>query len=88
MRMYDLKQKEVINDCDCRRLGFVSDLLMDFEEGRITHIIVPGPGKFCGVLGRDMEYVIPFGCIRRFGEDILLVQVNAEEVLVKCRPVP
>lgn len=88
MRMYDLKQKEVINDCDCRRLGFVSDLLMDFEEGRITHIIVPGPGKFCGVLGRDMEYVIPFECIRRFGDDILLVQVNVDEVLVKCRPAP
>ncbi|MBE5921471.1 MAG: YlmC/YmxH family sporulation protein [Lachnospiraceae bacterium] len=84
MRIYDLRQKEVINDCDCKRLGFVSDLKVDLENGCITHIIVPGPGKICGVLGRDLEFVIPFECIRKIGHDIIIVAVREEDVLVKC----
>ena len=29
MRMSELKKREVINVCDCRRLGFVGDLDID-----------------------------------------------------------
>lgn len=84
MRIYDLRQKEVINEADCKRLGFVSDVILDLHNGCITHIIVPGPGRICGLLGRDMEYVIPFECIRKIGPDIMIVAVREEEVLVKC----
>ena len=44
MRICDLKQKEVINVKDCRRLGFVGDVDFDIQTGKITAIIVPGPG--------------------------------------------
>lgn len=48
MRICDLKEKEVINVCDGRRLGFVEDVEFDLCSGCITHIIVPGPCKFLG----------------------------------------
>ena len=48
MRMSELKKREVINVCDCRRLGFVGDLDIDPCSGKILAIIVPGPGCVCG----------------------------------------
>ena len=38
-------------------------------------IIIPVPGKICGILGSDGEYVIPFGCIKKIGPDIILVEI-------------
>ncbi len=84
MRLYDLKEKEVINVCDCRRLGFVSDVVFEFPSGHIAAFIVPGPGPICGIFGRDTEYVIPFSCVRQIGGDIILVDVKVEEILQKC----
>ena len=53
--------------------------------GCIEAIVVPGPGKICGVFGRDTEYIIPFKCICQIGDDIVLVNVCVEEVLKKCK---
>lgn len=85
MRVYDLRQKEVINEADCKVLGCVADVEFDAVSGCILALIIPGPGKLCGILGREMEYVIPFKSVRRIGEDIILVCVKIEEVYVKCK---
>lgn len=84
MRVCDLRQKEVINAKDCRRLGCVGDVELDMEKGCVVAIIVPGPGCFCGFLGRDKEFVIPFCDIKKVGEDIILVDVVLKDVTVKC----
>ena len=65
MRMSELKRREVINVCDCKRLGFVGDLDVDPCTGRILAIIVPGPGCVCGFLGREKEFVILLGTSAR-----------------------
>ncbi|MGN0383892.1 MAG: PRC-barrel domain-containing protein [Eubacterium sp.] len=85
MRICHLKQKEVINSVDCKRLGFVSDLEFDMGTGCIHAIIVPGPGKFLGLCGAEIEYIIPFGCIRQVGPDIILVEVDEKSVSHKCK---
>lgn len=82
-RICDLKAKEVINECTCKRLGFICDIEIDICSGCITSIIVPGPAKFCGAFGRDMEYVIPFKCIKCIGDDIVLVNINEDQMLKK-----
>jgi YlmC/YmxH family sporulation protein len=74
-RFSDLRYKEVINVNTGQRLGFVSDLEMDLEEGKLFSLIVPGPSRLGGVLGREDDYVLPWGCIRRVGEDIILVDL-------------
>lgn len=83
MRICELKQKEVINMKDCRRLGFISDLEFDCRSGCITEIIVPGTGKICGIFGRDTEYRIPFCRVCQIGPDIVLVDINDKEVPVQ-----
>lgn len=85
MRLCDLKQMEVINEADCKRLGFVSDIVMDICKGCITDLIVPCGGKFFGIFGIEKEYVIPFKCIRQIGTDIILVCVKEEDILVSCK---
>lgn len=76
MRICELKQKEVINCKDCRRLGYVGDVDFDVCTGRMVAIIVPGPGCIWGFLGREKEYVIPYCDIRQFGDDIILVDLK------------
>lgn len=86
MTICDLKQKEVINIKDCKRLGFVGDVDFDMKTGCMTALIVPGPGYICGFLGREKEYIIPFCDICQVGNDIILVDVKEKNVeeKVKC----
>ncbi|MDO4296221.1 MAG: YlmC/YmxH family sporulation protein [bacterium] len=84
MRICDLRQKEVINAKDCKRLGYVADVDFNIDSGCILAIIVPGPACFCGFLGREKEYVIPFCDIKKIGEDIILVDVAVKDVTEKC----
>ena len=72
MRICELKQREVINVKDCKRLGFVGDVDFDMD------IIVPGPGCVWGFLGREKEYIIPFCDICQIGDDIILVRLKEE----------
>ena len=83
----DLRCKEVICICDGRRLGFICDIRIELPEGRISAIIVPGPGRLFGCFGRRDDYVIPWHCIKRFGPDIVLVDIRPEECRVpRIRP--
>jgi YlmC/YmxH family sporulation protein len=75
-RSSDFRQKEVINISDGKRLGFVSDVEIDLEEGKIDAIILPGVGKLFGLLGKDNEFVIPWEKITKIGEDIILVDLD------------
>lgn len=79
MRLCELKEKQVINICDCKILGCVADILFNECTGKITDLIVPGPGRICGVFGRDMEYIIPWCRVKCIGPDIVLVELNEEE---------
>ena len=78
----DLHCKEVICVCDGRRLGFVTDALVELPEGRIAAIVVPGPCRFFGLWGRRDDFVIPWSCIKRMGPDIVLVDIKPEECRV------
>lgn len=83
MRIFELREKEVINCRDGCRLGFVCDIEFDITNGHITHIIIPGPAKVWGFIGRDHEYVISCNHIKQIGVDIILVDVDIEKCLVK-----
>jgi YlmC/YmxH family sporulation protein len=77
-RIADLRCKEVINICNGDRLGFVDDVLLDTATGKLIAIIVPGPCKCLGLFGRDDDYIIPWECIVKMGEDIILAEVRTE----------
>ena len=75
MRIYDFRQKEVINLSDGARLGYVFDAEIDAESGKIKSLIIPGQGKVLGLFGKDNEYVIPWEKIQKIGDDIVLIDM-------------
>ena len=78
IKFTELHCKEVICISDGKRLGFVCDVRVEVPEGKISAIIVPGPGKLMGLLGGRDDYVIPWSCICRIGPDIILVDVKPD----------
>ena len=69
-RFTALRRKEVINLCDGCRLGYVE---VTVPEGAVKAIIVFGPCRFFGLFGRGEEFYIPWECIQRIGDDIILI---------------
>ena len=79
-RITKLNSKEVINVRTGERYGYVGDLELDMESGRVSALVVPGRLRLLGLLGREQERVFPWHCIRRVGEDIILVDTMEGEV--------
>ena len=65
MRLCELENKEVINACDCKKLGYIVDLVIDECSGCIEAMVIPKAGKLCGFFCDGSEYIIPFKCIRK-----------------------
>ena len=76
-----MKNKEVINICDGRRLGYVVDGQIDIVQGKLLSIIVPGECNFLGI-SRGDDILIPWECIERIGDDIILVKVT--DIYQRC----
>ena len=71
--LLELRCKEVISLSDGSRFGYIGDLELDLDSGQIRALVVPGRRRFFGLLGREADRYIPWGTVRRFGEDIILV---------------
>lgn len=79
LRISDLRAREVINVIDGRRLGYIGDLDIDLEAGRVRAIVVPGHGRILGLFGRDNDVYIPWDKIVKIGEDVILVDMPSLE---------
>ena len=73
-RIADLRYKEVISVADGSRFGYVGDMEIDLDSGQVRALVVPGRRRLFGLLGREGDRYIPWGAVRRFGEDIILVE--------------
>lgn len=73
-RIAELRYKEVISVEDGSRYGYVGDMEIDLVTGQIRTLIVPGRRRFFGLFGREEDKFIPWEAVKRFGEDIILVQ--------------
>ena len=84
----ELREKEVINISDGTRYGFVGDLDVDLDAGRVRALVIPGPARFFGLFGRRDDIVIPWEDVRRFGADIILVEGTPirQKIASKGRP--
>ena len=76
VRLGDLRYKEVINVSDGTRYGYVGDVEVDLETGQVRTLVVPGRLRFFGLLGREEDRYIPWDAVRRFGQDIILVEAE------------
>lgn len=86
MTFLDLKQKEVINCKDCKRIGCVADVDFDPCSGQICALIVPAPVRIFGCFGKNLKYWIRFCDVVRIGPDIILVDVCLDACAMKDEP--
>lgn len=71
-----IKNKEVINICDGKSMGFVCDIEINLREGRIEGIVLPGNKGMFSIFGRETDdVVIKWKDVRTIGEDVILVEV-------------
>lgn len=73
--MTDLTDKQVINVCDGKILGYVTDFEIDACSGRLTAIILPGEGGFFG-FKKCTDIIIPWEKICKIGVDVILVDIG------------
>jgi YlmC/YmxH family sporulation protein len=70
----ELRWKEVIGANNGVRYGYVNDLMIDLDTGRVKALVVPGQGKWLGLLGGREPRLIPWENISHIGADIILTQ--------------
>lgn len=71
--MSDLQSKDIISIKDGKRVGRISDLIVN-ENGQILNIVVE-PTKFFKKYSFGGEELITFNQIVRFGNDVILVDL-------------
>ncbi len=72
-----LRDKEVINMCDGKKLGYINDIEIDVCDGRICAIAVLFDSGIFG-FGKCEEIVIPWDKIGCFGKDTILVNIGTD----------
>ncbi|MBO8142748.1 MAG: YlmC/YmxH family sporulation protein [Firmicutes bacterium] len=76
VRASELRLLDVINVVDGRKLGYVYDVDVDVETGRIRALLVPGEGRrLVSLFGRRPDIAIPWKRVRKIGVDVILVHL-------------
>ena len=74
---HEIRNKEIINIADGKSLGFVTDIEINLEKGRVEALIVPAQRGLIGFFTKDSEYIIKWKNIKKIGEDVILADVQA-----------
>ena len=79
MSFSEIRQKDVINICDGRKLGRPIDLILN-DSNCVEAIVVPSQsGGLLSFFRQDKDgCVIPWCRVRRIGDDVILVEVDSE----------
>lgn len=72
-RIAELRDRQVVCVRDGSILGFVGDIELDTENGKLSSIVIYGKAKLFGILGRGDDMVIPWESIEIIGEETILV---------------
>ena len=75
-RLADMREKQVVCIKDGTILGFVNDVELDTDTGRLVSVVIYGRKIFFGLLGRDNDFHIPWESIEVMGEDSILVNCD------------
>ena len=70
-----LRQKDVINIFDGKKLGRIMDISFDSLSGSILGFVCPGDKK---LFKRSEDLFIPVENIKKIGEDVILIKIPLE----------
>ena len=70
-----LRNKDVVNLCDGKNLGNITDIIFDSHSGKICGIIVPNSTSIFKIFKDSNSIFIPYENICKIGKDIILVDI-------------
>lgn len=78
MLFSELGGKEIVNLNDGGRLGIIAecDLIIDEKTGKIHSLLVPDRKSNILFFSDKDEVEIPWSCIRKIGNDMIIVEIN------------
>ncbi|MCI5662338.1 MAG: YlmC/YmxH family sporulation protein [Clostridia bacterium] len=81
MSFSELKQKDVINICDGRKMGRPIDLLLN-DRACVEAIVVPScEGGLIGLIKPNRDGIaIPWKNVRQIGDDVILVELESSGI--------
>jgi YlmC/YmxH family sporulation protein len=82
----ELRKKDVINVADGRCLGRIIDLTLNFPQGILTGITVPGRRIYGFRLFDRTEVFIEESKILKIGGDVILVNLKADNPVYPPKP--
>lgn len=74
-RISDLRHKDIVNSIDGKRLGYIKDIELDLNEGRIKAIILPGENRLFSFFGRNDDIIVDWQQVKKIGVDVVLVEL-------------
>ena len=76
VKISDLRQRDVINIIDGRRLGPIKDIDLDVEKGMVRSIILPSTTNLFGIFSRSEDVVVGWDNIKKIGVDVILIELQ------------
>ena len=76
-RIDELRNRQVVCVKDGGVLGYVSDIEMDTDSGKLTAIIIYGQPRMLGLLGHENDIIIPWSDISVIGHETILVSCES-----------
>lgn len=71
----ELRCKEVVNVCDGKRLGHITDIVFDLCSACVLGFVLPGEKTGWNIFKNCSPLFLPYGAIVRVGEDTILVEL-------------
>jgi len=79
VRISEFQLKDVVNISDGSKLGNISDIEINLDNGKIETIIISSTGKLLGFFGKEDEIIIPWNQIIKIGADVILVRYSGSQ---------
>lgn len=73
LRNFDLRQKRVIDVDTAEALGFIRDMDIDFETGKIRSVTIPQKG-FLGWLSGEKNVTVPWERVVAIGSEFVIIK--------------
>lgn len=78
MTFCELREKEVINTIDGKKLGRIIDMVITCT-GEVVGLVVPGERKAIRAIASGESLFIPWKCITKIGDDTILVSLTNQK---------
>lgn len=78
LRISELRNKDVIDLQEGKRIGYIDDIDLDLERGRIESLVIPtSNSRMFNLFGRGEDIVIHWRQIKKIGVDVILIDPDS-----------